>query len=302
MTRTTTVTNRVTLRDLADHMMLSALWGGSFLFMRVAAPEFGPIPLIGLRCLIGALTLLALLAWAGGLSRIVTSPWKAMVVGVINSAIPFVLLAFAALTITSGMLSVINSLVPFWGALIGWIWLKNSLTRWQMSGLLIGFFGVAVLVSTGSQSLSVSSAQGLLAIAAGIAATISYGFAANFAKRFLNNSDPLANAANSQIGATAVLLMPAVVLWPETSVSLTGWLSVVALGFFCTGLAYILFFRLVESIGASGAVTVVFVVPLFATSFGALLLDEVITLPMVVAGILIVIGSALSLQLIPKLN
>lgn len=293
-------TNSVTLRDLADHILLSALWGASFLFMRVAVPEFGPFPLMGLRCLIGATTLLGLLWWTGGLSRLVKHQWTAMAVGVLNSAIPFVLLGYAALSIGSGMLSVINSLVPVWGAVIGWLWLGNSLTRWQMLGLFIGFLGVAVLIGAGSQSLSIDSVHGIVAIAAGIAATIFYGFAANFAKHFLNNPDPIANATNSQIGATAVLLLPTVLLWPKTPISLTAWLSVLALGVFSTGLAYVLFFRLVERIGASGAVTVVFVVPLFAASFGALLLDEVISLPMVVAGIFIIIGSALSLQLIPR--
>lgn len=293
-------TMTVTLRDLADHLLLSALWGASFLFMRVAAPEFGPFPLMGLRCLIGAITLIALLWWTGGLSRLAKYHWTGMAVGVLNSAIPFVLLAYAALSIGSGMLSVINSLVPVWGAVIGWLWLGNSLTRWQISGLVIGLFGVVVLVSAGSQSLSIDSTRGIVAILAGIAATVFYGFAANFAKRFLTNPDPMANATNSQIGATVVLLLPTVLLWPDNPVSLTAWLSVITLGVFSTGFAYVLFFRLVERIGASGAVTVVFVVPLFAASFGALLLDEVISSPMVVAGILIILGSALSLQLIPR--
>ena len=293
--------NPVGLRDLADHLLLSALWGASFLFMRIAAPEFGPFPLMGLRCLIGAVTLIGLMWWADGLPRLANCRWRGMAVGVMNSAIPFVLLAFAALSIGSGRLSVINSLVPFWGALIGWLWLRNSLTRWQMLGLVIGFVGVAVLVSSaGNQSLSVNRVRGLVAIACGISATICYGFAANFAKRYLTNSDAMANATNSQIGASIVLLLPTVFLWPNNPVSLNSWLSVLALGFFCTGLAYVLFFRLVERIGASGAVTVVFVVPLFAASLGALLLDEVISVPMVVAAAFIIIGSALSLQLFPK--
>ena len=292
--------NPVTARDLADHILLSALWGGSFLFMRVAVPEFGPFPLMGLRCLIGALTLLALLWWTGGVSRLARQQWSGMAVGVLNSAIPFVLLAYAALSISSGMLSVINSMVPFWGALIGWLWLGSSLTRWQMVGLVVSFIGVAVLVGGGTKSLSVNSVHGLMAIAAGIAATIFYGFSANFTKRFLDGSDAVANATNSQIGAAAVLLLPTILLWPDTKISQTAWLSIFALGFFCTGLAYILFFRLVTRIGASGAVTVVFVVPLFAASLGALLLDEVISLPMVVAAVFIIVGSALSLQLIPR--
>ncbi len=279
--------------------MLSALWGASFLFMRIAAPEFGPAALMGLRCGIGAITLLVLLSFAGSLAHLPEKRWAGMGIGVLNSAIPFVLLAYAALTISSGVLSIINALAPFWGAFIGWLWLRSSLTGWQVVGLVVGFLGVALLIGSGSKSLAVDSAAGILALLAGILSTVFYGFSANFAKKYLHNTKPLVNAANSQIGAASVLIIPTVLLWPSQPISLTAWLSLIALGVLSTGYAYVLYFRLIEKIGASRAITVVFVVPLFAVAFGWLFLSESISAVMIVAGSVIMLGSALSLKLLP---
>ncbi len=280
--------------------MLSALWGASFLFMRIAAPEFGPFALVGLRCSIGAVTLIILLWWFGKLKKLPEKMTAGMTVGVLNSAIPFVLLAYASLSVTSGLLSIVNALVPFWSALIGWLWLRSALTSWQSVGLLIGFIGVALLVFTGSDTVAMSSRESLLAIGAGVLATTFYGLAANFAKKYLPNTDPLINATNSQIGATLLLIVPTLIWWPSHSISATAWASTIALGVFCTGLAYVLFFRLIENIGAPLAVTVVFVVPLFAVIFGALFLSEPVTMKMLLAGAVIVLGSSLALQIIPK--
>jgi len=239
----------ITLSNVLDHLLLSALWGASFLFMRVAAPEFGPFSLIGLRCVIGAITLIVLVRFAqgsGGVKELNQNRWIGMAMGVINSAIPFVLIAFAALTISSGVLSIINALAPFFGAFIGWLWLRSSLTPWQVAGLFVGFSGVALLIVSGPKSLSVDSATGLIALSAAIIATVFYGYAANFAKKYLQGSQPMVNAANSQIGAALVLAIPTVLLWPSTPISLTSWVSLILLGVFSTGYAYVLYFRLIK--------------------------------------------------------
>lgn len=290
----------VALSDLLDHLMLSALWGASFLFMRIAAPEFGAFALVGIRCSIGALTLLGLLWWYGKLKKLNVKMTEGMTVGVLNSAIPFVLLAYASISVASGLLSIVNALVPFWSAFIGWLWLRSSLTHWQSLGLFIGFLGVGLLVMTGSNGVNMGSQKILIPIAAGILATVFYGVAANFAKKFLPNTDPLVNATNSQIGATILLIVPMIIWWPAQPVSFTAWFSAIALGVFCTGLAYVLFFRLIDNIGAPLAVTVVFVVPLFAVFFGAVFLHEPVTITMLFAGLVIVLGSSLALQIIPK--
>ncbi len=294
-------TRAIEWSDVIEHLLLSGLWGASFLFMRVAAPEFGPFPLMGLRCLIGAATLIVVLWMSGGLSRLGEQRMTGYAVGVINSAVPFVLLAFAALSITGGKLSIINALVPFWGAFIGWVWLSATLTRGQSLGLLIGFFGVVLLVLSGT-STTPSGELGpyLLAVAAGVMATLLYGLAANIAKRYLQNTNALVNATNSQIGASVFLVIPLLVYWPAYPVSTQSWVAVVGLGVFSTGLAYLLYFRLIEKIGAQRAVTVVFVVPVFAVAFGALFLNEIVTVSMVAAGVVIMLGSAMALRLLPK--
>jgi len=289
----------LTAGDLMDHLLLSALWGASFLFMRVAVPEFGPFALMGVRCMIGAVGLLVLLWWVGDLGKLGERRGVGMTIGVLNSAIPFVLLAYAALVIGSGLLSIINAMAPFWGAVIGWLWLRLPLTRWQLLGLLLGFIGVALLVISAGR-LDVESSTGIAAVVAGVLATVFYGFSANFAKQYLQNTNPLVNATNSQLGASVVLLVPTVIFWPATAVSGLAWGSVIALGVFCTALAYVLFFRLIEKIGASRAITVVFVVPLFAVAFGAIFLNESIGIPMVLSGCVIVLGSALALKLLPR--
>jgi len=235
--------------------------------MRIAAPEFGPVPLMGLRCVIGAITLLFLLYSVGKLTKLKQSSWMGMFVGVINSAIPFVLLAYASLTITTGVLSVINALAPLWGA---------------------------------GDAMSGTYSSTFLAIAAGVLATVFYGIAVNAAKRYLPNTDAMVNATNSQVGASVVLLPLTILLWPNQPISLLAWGSLLILGIFCTGLAYVLYFRLIENIGAARAITVVIVIPLFATLFGVVFLQEDVSLAMIPAAVLIILGSALSLQLIPK--
>jgi drug/metabolite transporter (DMT)-like permease len=292
--------NLVTLRDTVDYVLLSLLWGASFLFMRIAAPEFGPFPLMGLRCLIGAVTLLGLLWWYGQLNRLTEKQATGMIIGVLNSAIPFVLLGFAALSMASGSLSIINASAPFWSALIGWLWLKDALTRWQMVGLLLGFLGVVVLMLTQSSSAAVGGLHEVLVVGAGLLATAFYGLSANAAKRYLQNTQPLVNAANSQIGATLVLIVPTILLWPSQPIGSTVWIAVVCLGVFSTGIAYLLYFRLIGRIGAAKAVTVVFVIPLVAVLLGWLVLAETVYFSTIVAGVIIIGGSTLSLQLLPR--
>ncbi len=290
----------VTLRDVVDYVLLSILWGASFLFMRVAAPEFGPFALMGLRCFIGAVTLVALLCWFGQLKRLNEKQTTGMVVGILNSAIPFVLLGYAALFMASGTLSIINATAPFWSALIGWIWLKDVLTRWQLVGLLVGFLGVVVLMIAQSKSAAIGGIHGVIVVGAGLLATAFYGLSANVAKRHLQNTLPLVNAANSQLGASLVLILPTILLWPSQPIDGSVWLSVVCLGVFSTGVAYLLYFRLIGRIGAAKAVTVVFVIPLVAVLLGWLVLSETVYFSTIVAGVIIIAGSTLSLQLLPR--
>lgn len=285
-------------RDIVDFLLLSALWGASFLFMRVAAPEFGPASLMLLRCAIGALTLAPILWFLARDQVSVRRFVIAGLVGIVNSAVPFVLLAFAALSLTAGVLSTLNATAPFWGAMIAYLWLKERMTQWQVLGLMIGFSGVYFLVDAGPSAGSADPALVAVAVAAALAATLAYGIAANLAKRLLTGTDPLVNATASQVGAAAFLLIPGLVFWPGRLPGPAAWWSIGLLGVFSTGIAYLLFFRLIRNIGPSRAITVTFAVPVFGMLFGWIFLSERVSFGMMVAAAVIVLGCALTTRVI----
>lgn len=285
-------------QDLIDYILLAALWGLSFLFMRVAVPEFGPFSLMLLRCLIGAVTLMLIMLWMGKLAELHNNLAVACVTGVINSAIPFVLLGVAALSITTGTLSILNATAPIWGALIGFVWLRERMTLSQVIGLVSGFVGVAILVKSAPRDPGTTQSVVLLAILATLVATFAYGFAANFSKKYLANSNPLATATGSQIGASVALLVPGWYWWPAANPGSGAWLSVILLGVFSTGVAYLLFFRLIKSIGPIRTITVTFAIPVFGMLFGFLLLGEGINLPMLAGAVVVVTGCMLTIKLL----
>lgn len=287
----------MSIRDLIDLTLLGAIWGASFLFMRVATPEFGPVALIAVRVAIAAGLLLPVLLWQGRGHELLARPGQLMIVGTLNSALPFTLLAFATLTLTSGFVSVLNATVPLFTALVAYFWLHDKLGRSQVIGLALGVAGVCLLAW--DRIAAAGAARGaatpaLIAIAAVLGATLSYGIAANFTKRYMTGVAPLVSATGSQVGATLVLLPLALLFWPSGAIGAKAWGSVIALGSVCTALAYVLYFRLIANIGPARAVTVTFLVPGFAVGWGYALLDEMITVKMLLACTVIVLGTALS--------
>ena len=288
-------------RDTLEFLALAAIWGASFLFMRVAAPEFGPIPLMLVRCAIGAATLLAVLTYLGRLSGLGANAGKLLAIGVLNSAVPFVLLGYATLSLSAGVTSILNSLAPLWSALIAFFWLGDRLTRLQVLGLACGVVGVGVLVGGGTDGSATGESLGtrLLPFAAGILATVFYGFAANAARRYLVGVPPLATATGSQLGASAALLVPGLLLWPQASATTTApssgvWFAAITLGVLCTGVAYLLFFRLIASVGATRTIAVTFVIPVFGVGWGAWFLGERIDAATVIGAVIVVLGTALT--------
>lgn len=190
-------------QDLWELLFLAAVWGGSFLFMRIAVPEFGPIVLIELRVGLAALFLLPAAAWRGKLP-VIRRHWKAiLVVGVLNAALPFLLYAYAAQSLGAGFLPVANAVTPVWGAVIGWLWLKDKLPWTRSVGLLMGLVGIIVLVWDRLDFQAGGTGSSVLAA---ISAPIFYGVAANWTKRYLTGVDALANATGSMIAASLVLL------------------------------------------------------------------------------------------------
>lgn len=286
-------------RDLADLLTLAALWGASFLFMRVGVVDFGAMPLAFLRVALASLALLPLLVWKG-LWPALRAHWKPIaLVGIVNSALPFMAYTYAALSITAGLSAVFNATSPLWVGLIAWLWLRDRLDATRTLGLCVGFCGVLWLAW--DKASFKPGADGMTAgwaVLACLAATVCYGFGANITKRYLTGVPPLAVAAGSQLAATGVLLWPAWWLWPAATPGLRAWFSAAVLGTVCTGAAYLLFFRLIAHVGPAKAITVSFLIPLFAVLWGGVFLGETITLVMTGACAVIIVGTALSTGLV----
>ena len=278
-------------RDLVDLLVLGAIWGASFLFMRVAAPEFGAIPLIAARVGIAAVFLALMLARRGGLRQLYPNAARLTLLGAINSAIPFSLFAYAVLSVTAGFASVLNATAPLFGALVAFIWLRDKPSPARIAGLIIGFAGVLVLVWG---RLSVGSDGGGVAVLAGLSAAVLYGISANYAKKRMSDIDPFVIATGSLIAATVLLLPLAVLYWPATPPSPVSWVSAVLLAVICTGIAYILYFRLLSRIGPAKTLAVTYLIPAFGVLWGHLLLHEPITTSMVVGCAVILLGTTLA--------
>lgn len=282
-------------RDFADLLLLAALWGASFLFMKLGALEFGPAPLVLLRAGGACLLLLPLLAWRGQ-GAALRRHWRALaVVGLANTALPFGLYMVAALVLSAGLMSIFNATTPLWGALIAWAWLGDRPGGARALGLGIGFAGVLAL-GLGSASFrpgdhGVSPALG---IATCLLATLLYGFSASFTKKALGGVPSLVVAAGSQLTATLFALLPGLLAWPTVDPGPRAWAGAAVLALACTGLAYLLFFRLIARVGPANAISVTFLIPAFGMLWGVLFLDERPTLPMLGGGAVILLGTALA--------
>jgi drug/metabolite transporter (DMT)-like permease len=278
-------------RDIAELIALAAVWGGSFLFMRVAVPAFGPFALAFLRVAGAALLLVPLLAARGDLGAL-RRHWRTIaVVGLVNSALPFLCFAYAALSINAGLSAIFNSATPLFAAIVAGLWLGDRMTPLRLLGLAIGFAGVLWL---GSDKADFRPGGSAWAIGACLLATMSYGIAPSLTKRHLSGVPPLAVAAGSQVAAAVLLALPAALAWPALAPSAHAWLMIALLAFLGTGLAYVLYFRLIAHAGPSNAVAVTYLIPIFAVVWGGVFLGEELTLPLVVGCIVIFIGTALA--------
>ena len=284
---------------VVEFVLLAAIWGASFLFMHLGAVEFGPLPTAGGRVAIATVFLLPILM-ARGHGAELRKHWKlTFAVGVLNSALPFASIAFALLAISTGLSSILNATVPLFGAAVAWLWLKDRLQGSRVVGLLIGFLGVALLA--GNKASFTPTASGLStgwAIFLCLFACLCYGISASFTRRYLGGVPSLVLAAGSQLGATLVLAPLAWWFWPTHAVSTKAWLALVALGVVCTGVAYVLYFRLIERAGPAKALSVTFAIPVFAIVYGVVLLGESVTPWMVGCGLVILLGTSLSAGLI----
>lgn len=283
-----------------EFLLLSAIWGASFLFMRMGATEFGPLPTAGVRVGLAALVLLPIMLHRGEWPAFVRHWPRILLAGVINSAIPFALFSWAVMHIPTGLTSILNATVPLFGALVAWIWLGERIAQIRWAGLLLGFIGVALLAARTPNAVGLPGDGTGWAIAACLSASMCYAIAANFAKRYLVGVPPLASATGSLIGAALCLAIPAALTWPAQMPGLRAWSAVAAMAILCTGVAYILYFKLIANAGPAQAVAVTFVAPAFAVMYGVLFLNEHVTPWMIGCGLVIVSGTMLSTGLIGK--
>jgi drug/metabolite transporter (DMT)-like permease len=278
----------------AELLLLGAVWGGSFLFMRIAAKDFGAFALVEVRLALGALILLPFLLRVK--DQLKPSHWlRFLGLGIINSAAPFVLFAWAAQRAPAGVVAISNATVVMFTSIVAFLLYGEKISRRSALGLLAGFIGVAVLASGKTSGGSV-----LPAALAGVFASILYGFGGNFTKRHLHDLPPSAVAAGTVLCASIVVAPLAAATWPSTPIPALSWLSAVMLGALCTGLAYFLYYRLLYRIGAPRTSTVTYLVPLFGVIWAWIFLGEPLTATMAIAGALILGGVALSQQRAPS--
>ena len=281
------------ISDIAELFLLAALWGGSFLFMRIAAPELGPVWLIEFRVLLAGLALLPLLMRLKLLHEVRRHVIPLLAVGCMNSAVPFLLLAFASVSLPAGFTSILNATAPLFGTIVASVWLKEKLTPPRMIGFVLGFIGVVILV--GWRTTATTSSF-FVAVIAGLSAALMYAIAAPYIKQNLVGVPSIVVATGSQLGAAFLLLPVLPFSVPQQLPSPNVVIAVIALALFSTAVAYLLYFRLIQNIGSTNALTVTYLIPLFAMLWGAIALNEVITLSMTIGCGLVLLGTAIAFK------
>jgi len=281
----------MTARYVLELLLLASIWCASFIFMRIGSPEFGPILFMALRTLTASLFLLPLVFITKKQAAFNGYKAKIFVVGIFNTAIPFVLFGYATLTLSGGLTSVLNATTPMFGAIVAYLWFRDKMSISASFGLLIGFIGVYLLmldkITLGQQNI-------LLPTMAALLASLCYGISANYTKKHLMGISSTVLATGSQVAATIVLLPISFFFIPTQMPSSSAIMSVLLLGILCTGIAYIIFFHLIANLGPTRAISVTYLIPAFGLFWGSLFLDEVITSSMLIGCGFILTGVALA--------
>jgi drug/metabolite transporter (DMT)-like permease len=279
--------------DLARLVALAAIWGASFLFMRVAVGPLGAIATAETRLVLAGATIALYLAITGKRLEFGRHWRHYAIVGTLNSAAPFALFAWSAQHLPASYLAVINATAPLFGALVAALWLAERITPRAALGLAAGVAGVATLVGLGPIAATPVT---VVAALAGLAAALCYAIASGYVKRESYAVDASALAGGSNVAAAAVLFPLAIVAPPAGLPTPEAAWAALALGVLCTGIAYLLYFRLITDVGPSRALTVTFLIPVFGMLWGAVFLGEVITATMLAGCALVLVGTALILR------
>jgi drug/metabolite transporter (DMT)-like permease len=283
---------------VAGLVVLAAIWGGSFIFMRVLAPVIGPVATTDARVLIAGVALLVYMR-ARGLPLDFIRHWKEyLIIGVFNSAVPFVLFAYSALHVPAAYSAVANSTSPLFGALFSAIWLAEPLTGRKIAGLVAGMAGVALIGEAGGARASGSVLAS--ALGACLLAAICYSLTGIYIKRFVRGTTSMGVATGSLLMAGLVLLPLAVLFPPPGQITPLIAANLLALALLCSGVAYLIYYWLMADLGPTKALTVTFLIPPFGILWGAIFLDEGVTLAMAAGCGLVILGTLLVVRDRPK--
>ena len=280
-------------RDFSLLLTLAAVWGSSFLLMRIATPAFGPFGLVLVRLGLGVLVLVPMLLLRRAPGQFQAHAKPIAIAAFFNSALPFSLLAYSTLKLSAGVTAVLNATTPVIAALLGAAFLNQKLRAAQWSGFALTFLGVTIL---SSDKFSAVGTEALPAFAASMLAACSYAIGAHYTRAHLRDVPPLISSVGT-LGAGTLMLLPcAAMTWPRGTIGAMPWISAALLGVICTGVAYLLYFRLIARIGATRTAAVTVIVPVFAAAWGALILDEPLTTSIVTGAAIVLTGSFLALQ------
>lgn len=274
-------------KELGALLLLGALWGASFIFIRIAAPVLGPIWLIDLRVWIAGIVLLIYALIVRKLPDF-KREWKYyLMLGLLNAAIPFTLIAYSAVHLNASLTAILNATTPLFTAIVARFWLKEYLSVRKVIGILIGLAGVCILMGWSAVPFTL---EVWLSIGASLTAALFYGIGSVYTKRTFTNTPALSLSIGQQLAAGIILIPLSAVTVPTATISLTVMIAVLGLAVLCTAIGYLLYFYLVEHVGPTKTVSVTFLVPLFGILWGILLLNEHITLGTIVGLIVIFIG------------
>ena len=279
--------------DVARLIALAVIWSASFVFIRVLAPPLGPVWTATLRVLVAGVALVAWLAIAG-VDADVRRHWRAyLVVGLVNSAAPFLLFSWAALTLPASYLVILNAASPMFAALAAAIWLGEHLTGAKLVGLAVGAAGVALVSRAGPLA---PTPDVLLAVIASLGGALCYAIAGVWLKRHGAGLQPVAIAGWSQMGAAAALLPVAAATPMPGPITPAVVANLAALALVCSGIAYLLYYRLIRDIGPTRAMTVTFLMPALGMLWGVLFLGETVNATMLAGAALVIVGTAAVLR------
>jgi len=283
--------HRMAITDILLLLGLSAIWGSSFIFIRYLVPLIGPVATADIRMFLAGAVLVVLF-----LAIRFKSDWRKnwrrfLIIGVLNSAIPFVLYSIAALYLPAAMEAIFNSMSPMFGAIFAAFWLAERLTVAKIAGLVLGIAGVVVMSSLGNLPANIETSLSILAC---LLAPMCYGLAGVYIKRRAGGVKPLAIAGGSQLlGGLALMPFLLASPLPLSALSAPVVLLVVAFALLCSALAYVIYYKLIADVGPTKALTVTFLIPVFAMLWGVLLIGESVTPSMAAGAVIILAGTFL---------